>query len=89
MPRATPIPLERACGRRPIGLTLPVGRGNQMSLLHPGRKPCPHCGRPVKLVSDEAAEGSKRYVCPKCDEDPLRDPAAQKWVDSPLTPPAK
>lgn len=60
-----------------------------MSLLHPGRKACPHCGRPMNIVADEAANSGKRYLCPKCDEDPMRDPAAKKWIDSPLTPPAK
>jgi hypothetical protein len=58
-----------------------------MSLLHQVRKPCPHCGRPMKLVRDEAANGKESYVCPDGD-DPLHDPAAQKWVDSPLRPPA-
>lgn len=56
-----------------------------MSLLHPIRKPCPHCGRPMKLVRDEAAS----YVCPDCDDDPLHDPDARKWVEGPLRPPAK
>lgn len=42
----------------------------------------------MELVRDEAANGRERYVCPDCD-DPLHDPAAQKWVDSPLRPPAK
>ncbi|MGY8706086.1 hypothetical protein RAD16_10130 [Bradyrhizobium sp. 18BD] len=60
-----------------------------MSLLHPIRKPCPHCGRPMKLVRDEAARSRERYVCPECDDDPLHDPAARKWVDGPLRRPAK
>lgn len=59
-----------------------------MSLLHPLRKACPHCGRPMKLVRDEAAKSGERYVCPDCD-DPLHDPAARKWADGPLRPPAK
>lgn len=60
-----------------------------MSLLHPIRKPCPHCGRPMKLVHDEAARSAERYVCPDCDDDPLHDPTARKWVEGPLRPPAK
>ncbi|NYG44856.1 hypothetical protein [Bradyrhizobium sp. WSM2793] len=60
-----------------------------MSMLHPILKPCPHCGRPMKLVRDAAARGGERYVCPECDDDPLHDPAARKWVDGPLRPPAK
>lgn len=60
-----------------------------MSLLHPIRKPCPYCGRPMKLVSDEAARAGERYLCPDCDDDPLHNPAARKWVDSPLRPPGK
>ncbi|QQO12566.1 hypothetical protein JJB99_24250 [Bradyrhizobium diazoefficiens] len=60
-----------------------------MSLLHHIRKPCPHCARAMKLVRDEAARGGERYVCPDCDDDPLHDPAALKWVDGPLRPPAK
>jgi hypothetical protein len=43
----------------------------------------------MKLVPDEAGRGGERYVCPACEEDPLYDPAAQKWADSPLRPPAK
>ncbi|QQO35750.1 hypothetical protein JJC00_09340 [Bradyrhizobium diazoefficiens] len=60
-----------------------------MSLLHPIRKPCPHCGRPMKLACEEAARGVERYVCPDCDDDPLHDPDARKWVEGPLRPPAK
>nr|WP_028167893.1 hypothetical protein [Bradyrhizobium elkanii] len=60
-----------------------------MSLLHPIRKPCPHCGRPMKLVRDETARGGERYLCRDCDDDPLHDPAARKWVEGPLRPPAK
>ncbi|TFV45331.1 hypothetical protein E4K65_25060 [Bradyrhizobium niftali] len=60
-----------------------------MSELHPIRKRCPHCGKAMKLVPDEAGRGGERYVCPACEEDPLYDPAAQKWADSPLRPPAK
>lgn len=60
-----------------------------MSLLHPIRKPCPHCGRPMKLVRDETARGGERYVCAGCDDDPLHDPDARKWVEGPLRPPAK
>jgi hypothetical protein len=43
----------------------------------------------MKLVSDETGRGGERYVCPVCEEDPLHDPAIQKWADSPLRPPAK
>ena len=57
-----------------------------MSLRHQGGNTVP--GRPMELVRDEAANGRERYVCPDFD-DPLHDPAAQKWVDSPLRPPAK
>jgi hypothetical protein len=57
-----------------------------MSALHPMRKFCPACGRAMKLVSDETGR-DKHYVCPYCDEDPLHDPAARRWVESPLKPP--
>ncbi|MCC8962482.1 hypothetical protein H8A95_09200 [Bradyrhizobium sp. Pear76] len=60
-----------------------------MPVLHPIRKPCPHCGRPMKLVRDEAAKGGERYVCSDCDRDPLLDPAARRWIDSPLKPPGQ
>lgn len=50
------------------------------------RKFCPACGRAMKLVSDETGR-DKHYVCPYCDEDPLHDPAARRWVESPLKPP--
>ncbi|QFI74771.1 hypothetical protein F8237_21580 [Bradyrhizobium betae] len=59
-----------------------------MTVLHPIRKACPACGRPMKLVKSDAGPGKVRYVCPVCDDDPLHDPAARKWVDSPLKPPA-
>lgn len=59
-----------------------------MTVLHPIRKACPVCGRPMKLVKDDADASRERYVCPVCDDDPLHDPAARKWVDSPLRPPA-
>lgn len=58
-----------------------------MSVLHPMRKVCPVCGRPMKLAPDRT--GRERYVCPYCDEDPLNDPATRKWVDSPLKPPTE
>lgn len=58
-----------------------------MSLLYPIRKPCPHCRRPMKLVQD--ARVAERYVCPECEDDPLHDPAARKWVESPLKPPTR
>jgi hypothetical protein len=60
-----------------------------MSMLHAIRKPCPVCGRPMKLAPDETGHGRERYVCTTCDDDPLHDPAARKWADSPLRPPAK
>ena len=60
-----------------------------MAVLFQGRKPCPTCGKPMKMVPDEAREGRQRYVCTSCDDDPLHDPATLKWADSPLRPPAK
>jgi len=60
-----------------------------MTELHLIQKRCPHCGRPMKLVSEPAGPGGERYVCSACEEDPLHDPTALKWVDSPLRPPAK
>lgn len=36
-----------------------------------------------------AVLGRQRYVCTVCDDDPLHDPAARKWADGPLKPPAK
>lgn len=43
----------------------------------------------MKLACEEAARGVERYVCPDCDDDPLHDPDARKWVEGPLRPPAK
>ncbi|MEZ0059907.1 transposase-like protein [Bradyrhizobium elkanii] len=57
-----------------------------MSELHLIRKRCPHCGRAMKLVCEPTGRGRERYVCPACEED---NPAAQKWADSPLRPPAR
>ncbi len=39
----------------------------------------------MKLVPD--ATGRDRYVCPRCEDDPLHDPEALKWADSRLKPP--
>jgi hypothetical protein len=60
-----------------------------MAVLFPIRKACPACGRPMKLVAEEAGRGGERYVWSNCDEDPLHDPTARKWVDSPLKPPSQ
>jgi hypothetical protein len=42
----------------------------------------------MKLVLSETVEG-ERYVCPRCEGDPLHDTFAQRWAASPLKPPAK
>jgi hypothetical protein len=47
---------------------------------------CQDTGIAFRMVADE--NGRERYVCTYCD-DPLRDPAARRWIDSPLRPPAK
>ncbi len=60
-----------------------------MAVLYPVRKACPACGRPMKVVRDEAREGRLRYVCTNCDDDPLHDPTALKWAEGPFRPPAK
>lgn len=58
-----------------------------MAVPYSVRKACPACGRPMKVVPDEAQGGRLRYVCTNCDDDPLHDPTARKWADSPLRPP--
>ncbi|MHC2678305.1 hypothetical protein ACVI1J_010527 [Bradyrhizobium diazoefficiens] len=60
-----------------------------MTALYSSRKLCPSCGKPVTAVPDDVGERRQRYVCLACQDDPLRDPAARKWADSPLRPPAK
>ncbi|WP_024511677.1 hypothetical protein [Bradyrhizobium sp. ARR65] len=60
-----------------------------MTTLFPVRKACPACGKSMVARPDAAAEGRQRYLCTNCDEDPLNDPGARKWVDGPLRPPAK
>ena len=45
-----------------------------MAMLHPVRKACPACGKPMKAVSDGASERRSRYVCTNCNDDPLHDP---------------
>nr|AWL96872.1 hypothetical protein CIT37_35670 [Bradyrhizobium ottawaense] len=60
-----------------------------MAVRYPVRKACPTCGRPMVVVPDDVAEGRQRYVCTNCDDDPLHDPTARRWADSPLRPPAK
>jgi hypothetical protein len=43
----------------------------------------------MAAVPDDVAHGGPRYVCLVCEEDPLRDPAARKWANSPLRPPGE
>lgn len=51
------------------------------------RKACPGCGKPMVVVPGADDERPLRYVCTACGDDPLRDPTARKWADSPLKPP--
>lgn len=60
-----------------------------MTPLYLSRKLCPMCGKPMTAVPDDVASGRTRYVCLVCEDDPLRDPAARKWAEGPLRPPAK
>ncbi|HSU68899.1 zinc ribbon domain-containing protein [Bradyrhizobium sp. 40] len=60
-----------------------------MPVSDPVRKACPACGRPMKAVRDEIGDRKLRYVCTSCADDPLQDPTARKWADSPLRPPVK
>jgi hypothetical protein len=57
-----------------------------MIAAYPVRKACPARGKPMKFVADE--KGMERDVCANCD-DPLQNPIAGKWADSPLRPPSK
>jgi transposase-like protein len=53
------------------------------------RKPCPRCGRAMTPVpAEEGRQGRQQYVCTDCD-DPLRDPVARHWAESPLKPPGE
>jgi hypothetical protein len=63
-------------------------QGIPMTTLYPIRKACPVCGKPMKVVPDNQT-GGERYLCTRCEDDPLHDPAVRKWTDSPLKPPAK
>ncbi|WFU75474.1 zinc ribbon domain-containing protein [Bradyrhizobium sp. CB2312] len=60
-----------------------------MAVLFSSRKLCPTCGKPLAAVPDDVAVERQRYVCTHCDTDPMHDPAARRWADSPLRPPAK
>lgn len=60
-----------------------------MTVLYASRKLCPTCGKAMTAVPDDVAQWRQRYVCTLCDDDPLHDPAARKWADSLLKPPAK
>ncbi|MGY3610383.1 hypothetical protein [Bradyrhizobium sp. Leo121] len=53
------------------------------------RKLCPSRGKAMTAIPVDVADGRSRYVCLACKDDPLHDPAARKWADSPLRPPAK
>jgi hypothetical protein len=41
------------------------------------RKACPSCGKSMKAVPQEIADGKLRYVCTACGDDPLHAPAAR------------
>jgi hypothetical protein len=43
----------------------------------------------MKFVPAEGEAARDRYVCIDCDVDPLQDPAARRWAESPLRPPEK
>ncbi|WP_271599489.1 hypothetical protein [Bradyrhizobium sp. CCBAU 45384] len=43
----------------------------------------------MTVVPENPAHARPRYVCLSCEDDPLRNPAARKWAESPLRPPAK
>lgn len=43
----------------------------------------------MAAVTDDLAEGRLRYVCTVCEQDPLHNPTARNWADSPLRPPEK
>lgn len=60
-----------------------------MAMLYSNPKACPTCGKPMTAVPDDVEQERQRYVCAVCDDDPLHDPVARKWADSPLRPPAK
>ncbi|MBM7486091.1 hypothetical protein JOE52_005073 [Bradyrhizobium canariense] len=60
-----------------------------MPVSYPVLKACPACGRPMKAMRHEIVNGKLRYVCTACGDDPLQDPAARRWADGPLRPPAK
>jgi transposase-like protein len=60
-----------------------------MVVVYPIRKACPACGKPMVSVPDDLADGRLRYVCTDCDRDPLHNPTARNWADSPLRPPEK
>ncbi|GAB9163901.1 hypothetical protein BDS110ZK25_70540 [Bradyrhizobium diazoefficiens] len=61
-----------------------------MAMLNAMRKTCPVCGAPMRRVADETEDGRReRYVCAECDGiDPLHDPGARGWAESPLRPPS-
>jgi hypothetical protein len=59
-----------------------------MAMRYASQKLCPKCGKPMTAVPEDIAAGRQSYVCLACNGDPLH-PAALKWVDSPLRPPAK
>jgi hypothetical protein len=71
------------------GAKMPAVGKAKMTARHPIRKACPSCGKPMKLVHSEGETGREHYVCNSCDDDPLHDPEARAWAESPLRPPAK
>jgi hypothetical protein len=82
-------PSERTATRGLRAEGDPYARIASGSRLPRQGNPCPACGRLMKLGPDDRGGSGERYVCSYCDGDPLHDPAAQKWIDSPLRPPSQ
>ncbi|MGJ5180856.1 hypothetical protein ACQR16_22825 [Bradyrhizobium oligotrophicum] len=52
------------------------------------RKPCPTCGRPLRLRDGENKR--RKLICAVCDgPDPLHSPKAQGWARGSLRPPQR
>ncbi|CCE00242.1 hypothetical protein [Bradyrhizobium sp. STM 3809] len=56
------------------------------------RKPCPICGRPLKVRENGPGRPGdcRELICPACDgPDPLHSPRALGWTRSSLRPPQR
>jgi hypothetical protein len=53
------------------------------------KKICPKCNKPLTLALPPGGKGPRAWRCLHCDgPDPLKSEEVERWLNSPLKPPA-